>query len=183
MSKKLIAVVVAVLLAAVPASLAQARPGGKGKGPKVERKLAKELERAAKRAKKAKRARKAKKAAYVARGTVAAVDAGAQTVTVSIPDRKGATNRRARAWRGTDVTFDVSGAKLRVRDRNGDGSRDLADVAAGDLAGVLCKLPRVLGEGDVQPFAAKRVVVRRKPAPEPVPAPEPDPEPELEPVP
>lgn len=80
--------------------------------------------------------------AYVARGTVKAVDATAQTLTISVPDVRGATNRHARDWRGTDVTFDVSDARLKVRDVNGDGERNLSDVAVGDFAKILAKLPR-----------------------------------------
>ena len=100
--------------------------------------------------------------AYVAKGTVKAVDPTAKTLTLTVPDRKGATNHHARAWRGTDVTFDLSHARLVVRDVNGDGHRDLADVAVGDSARVLAKLPRTLsGSG---PFAAKRVVVHHRTA-------------------
>jgi hypothetical protein len=115
--------------------------------------------------------------AWVARGTIKAVDATAETLTISVPDVRGATNRHARAWRGEDVTFDVSDARLRVRDVNGDGERNLADVAIGDVAKVLAKLPRVpraqqstaddTTSGD-QVFKAKWVKVRHldRPAPE-----------------
>lgn len=95
--------------------------------------------------------------AYEARGTVSAVDATAMTVTIDVPDKHGATNHHAAAWRGTSVTFDVSKARVRVRDVNGDGKRDLNDVAVGDVARVLAFLPRTLSSTDVQPFAAKRV--------------------------
>jgi hypothetical protein len=115
--------------------------------------------------------------AWVARGTVKAVDATAQTLTISVPDVRGATNRHARAWRGTDVTFDVSDARLKVRDVNGDGERNLSDVAVGDFAKVLAKLPRApraqqstadeTSSGD-QVYKAKWVRVRHsdQPAPE-----------------
>jgi hypothetical protein len=110
--------------------------------------------------------------AYVARGTVKAVDLQAQTITITIADRRGATNRHARGWRGTEVTFDVSDARLRVADVNADGARDLSDVAVGDRAKVLAKLPRRLEsteDAGAQVFKAKRVVVRHRApsAPEP----------------
>src|ERR671935_164794 len=60
-------------------------------------------------------------------GTLGLVRA-AETLTISVYDRKGATNHHARSWRGQDVTFDVSKAHLKVHDVNGDGKRDLADV-------------------------------------------------------
>jgi hypothetical protein len=115
--------------------------------------------------------------AWMARGTVKAVDATAQTITISVFDKKGATNRHARDWRGTDVTFDVSDARLKVRDVNGDGERNLSDVAVGDFAKVLAKLPRMpraqqstadgTTSGD-QVYKAKWVRVRHaeQPAPE-----------------
>jgi hypothetical protein len=77
-----------------------------------------------------------------------------------VPDRRGATNHHAAGWRGQTVTFSLAGARLDVRDVNGDGQRDLADVAAGDSVRVLAMLPATLGATDVQPFAAKRVTVR-----------------------
>jgi hypothetical protein len=98
--------------------------------------------------------------AWEARGTVSAVDATANTITIAVPDRRGATNHHAAAWRGQTVTFSLAGARLDVRDVNGDGQRDLADVAAGDSVRVLAMLPATLGATDVQPFAAKRVTVR-----------------------
>jgi hypothetical protein len=102
--------------------------------------------------------------AWIARGTVKAVDANAKTLTVSVFDRKGATNHHALSWRGQDVTFDVSKARLNVHDVNGDGKRDLADVATGDIARVLAKLPRAPKTGakaaDSTPIPAKRVTVK-----------------------
>lgn len=119
--------------------------------------------------------------AYLARGTVKAVDATAQTLTISVPDVKGATNRHARDWRGTDVTFDVSGARLKVRDVNGDGERNLSDVAVGDFAKVLAKLPRTPrahqstadeGSSGDQVYKAKWVRIRHLEQPMPEQEPE-----------
>jgi len=151
MSKKLSAVLAALAVVAVPAAVAQAHPGrgADRPAPRAERPHApKKL---------------VKPVAYVARGTVKAVDATAKTITITVADRDGATNRHARAWRGTDVTFDVSSARLQVRDVNGDGVRDLADVAVGDLAGVHARLPRLL-DGVAMPYAAKQVRARKAPA-------------------
>jgi hypothetical protein len=101
-----------------------------------------------------------KKVAYVARGVVKDVDPGAGTVTLTVAKRGGATNKHARSWRGDDVTFLVNCAKLKVRDTNGDGNRDLADVKTGDSAAVLAKLPRKLGSS-TQPYLAKQLRVER----------------------
>ena len=152
MSRKIITGFAALALAAVPMAGAQA------KGPDGQRAEAKP-ERTTK-------PPRVKKVAYQARGVVASVDVAAGTLTVSVADRGGATNRAARVWRGKDVTFTVTGSRLKVRDTNGDGKRDLADVAAGDKAKVLAKLPRRLGD-DAGPYAAKRITVKR-PAPKPV---------------
>jgi hypothetical protein len=96
--------------------------------------------------------------AYEARGVVKAVDAGAGTVTLTVAKRGGATNKHARRWRGDDVVFLVNCARLKVRDTNGDGKRDLNDVKVGTRAEVLAKLPRSLGNS-TQPFVAKQLRV------------------------
>jgi len=57
---------------------------------------------------------------------------------------------------GQTVAFDLSGARIVVRDANGDGQRDLGDVAAGDWVLVKARLPRK-DPGD-QPFEAKRLI-------------------------
>jgi hypothetical protein len=63
---------------------------------------------------------------------------------------------RKAGWKGTDVAFDFTAAQIRVADTNGDGSRDLADVAIGDRVKVKARLPkRDPGAG---PYAAQRLV-------------------------
>jgi hypothetical protein len=97
--------------------------------------------------------------AYKAKGVVKAVDANAKTLTLTVGSKKGDTNKHSRAWSGKDVVFDVAGARVKVNhDTNGDGKRDLGDVAAGDRARVLAKLPRS-GPGS-EPYAAKKVTVK-----------------------
>jgi hypothetical protein len=62
---------------------------------------------------------------------------------------------RKAGWKGTDVAFDLSSAQIRVADANGDGVRDLADVAVGDRVKVKARLPkRDPGAG---PYAAQRL--------------------------
>ena len=151
MSKKLGGIFAALALAAAP-GIAQAHQGqgqdhGKAYGhdhaPGLQREQgAREQHKGDGPTLKAHRHHGKARVAYVARGTVKAVDATAGTLTISVPDVRGATNRHARDWRGTDVTFDVSDARLKVRDVNGDGERNLSDVAVGDFAKVLAKLPR-----------------------------------------
>ena len=62
---------------------------------------------------------------------------------------------------GTDVTFDLTNAKIVVRDTNGDGKRDSADLASGDRVVVKARLPRK-DPGD-QPFTATRLVDQTHP--------------------
>jgi hypothetical protein len=152
--RKLAAFAAALAIGALPVGLAQADSShGKGHG----RDNAPGLQHQT-------NAQHSHAVAWIARGTVTAVDANAKTLTVSVFDRKGATNHHALSWRGQDVTFDVSKAHLRVHDVNGDGKRDLADVATGDIARVLAKLPRAskttAKAADSTPIPAKRVTVK-----------------------
>jgi hypothetical protein len=96
--------------------------------------------------------------AWVVAGPVKAVDAAAHRITVTIRQ----ANRHRRALRGRDVIVDVATARLYVRDVNGDGSRDLGDVAAGDRALVLAKLPHNTAWDPARAYPAKRVVVRHR---------------------
>jgi hypothetical protein len=50
-----------------------------------------------------------------------------------------------------------------VRDVNGDGSRDLGDVAVGDRALVLARLPRDTAWNPAAAYPATRVLVRHRP--------------------
>ena len=159
-ARKPAAIAVALGLMALPAGLARADADhGKGKGrdhaPGLQRQEA---------APHSHPAPHSHAVAWIARGTVKAVDANAKTLTVSVFDRKGATNHHARSWRGQDVTFDVSKARLNVHDVNHDGKRDLADVARGDIARVLAKLARAskttATAADNTPIPAKRVTVK-----------------------
>lgn len=103
-----------------------------------------------KKAKKGKGHGKAKN--HVFKGTVVSIDAATSTVVVNIV--KG--NKRARAFKGTDVTFTLDKVrKIRVRDTNGDTKRDLADVQVGDRVQVQAKFAK----GAEGPFAARKFKV------------------------
>jgi len=88
---------------------------------------------------------------YVFAGTVKSI--AGNTVTVSVLH----ANHDAHALVGQDVEFDVSAARIVVRDANGDGKRDLGDVAVGDRVQVLARLPRDLSTA-TQPFAATALI-------------------------
>ena len=92
---------------------------------------------------------------YVFKGKVARV-AAASTVVVAVHK----VNRHGRALRGRDVAFDVTAAQVVVRDVNGDGRRDLADVAVGDRVQVLARLPKRLAGALSEPVAAKGLIVK-----------------------
>jgi hypothetical protein len=97
--------------------------------------------------------------AYKAKGVVKAVDAAGKTVTVTVGTKKGDTNKASRSWSGQDVSFDLSNARIKVNhDTNGDGTRDLKDVAVGNKANVLAKLPK--GTTGTGPFPAKRATFK-----------------------
>jgi hypothetical protein len=99
--------------------------------------------------------------AYQFKGKVAAVDGQVVTLTVA------RANRHSRQFRGQDVQFDVTDAKIRVKDRNGDGERNLADVAVGDRAVVTARLPKRLAQDATQPFTAKKLIAKAQRAPDP----------------
>jgi hypothetical protein len=86
------------------------------------------------------------------KGTVTAVGDGTIDVLV-----KGA-NHHGRVLRGQTVTVDVSTARIVVRDVNGDGVRDLADVAVGDRVLVQSRIAKGAAPDPAQPLVAKRVV-------------------------
>jgi hypothetical protein len=99
------------------------------------------------------------------KGTVTAVGDGTLDVLV-----KGA-NHHGCALRGQTVTVDVSAARIVVRDVNGDGARDLADVAVGDRVLVQSRIAKGETPDPAQPLVAKRVVDKgqKKVHPEPDP--------------
>jgi hypothetical protein len=146
MSRKIGAAVAALALAGVPA-LAQARPPGHDEN------HAAHGHRVMPRAPRA-----AKPVVWVVAGPVKAVDAGAHRITVTIRQ----ANRHRRALRGRDVIVDLTAARLHVRDVNGDGLRDLGDVAVGDRALVLARLPRNTMWDPATAYPAKHVVVRHR---------------------
>ena len=100
-----------------------------------------------------------KVATYEFKGLVVAVGDGAVQVEVTHG------NSRGRRFKGQTLTFDVTKARLSVADANGDGNRDLADVAAGDRVNVQAKLPR--GAVDATQALPARRLVDKGPAPTP----------------
>jgi hypothetical protein len=92
---------------------------------------------------------------YELRGSVVAVDAGAGTVTVAV--KKANHGRRGARLRQQTVQFDVSSARIVVRDVNHDGTRDLNDVAEGDAVRVQANLPRTGSLDLTQPIAARQL--------------------------
>ena len=85
---------------------------------------------------------------YVFKGTYA----GTNGVNVT----KGNNHVKKANLVGTLVTFDLASAAIVVDDVNGDGARNLTDVATGDKVVVKARLPRK--EPGTQPFAAKQLV-------------------------
>jgi VCBS repeat-containing protein len=89
----------------------------------------------------------------ILKGAVTAVDTTANTVTVSVTGG----NHAAKAFKGQTVVFDVSKARIRAADSNGNGTRnELADVAANDK--VLVHVHLAKGTTATPPLAAKQLV-------------------------
>jgi hypothetical protein len=102
------------------------------------------------------------------RGTVKAVAAAAGTVTVTIARAE----RGGRALRGQDVVFTVApGTRVQSADRNADGTRDLADVAAGDRIRVVARVSRRQLADGLTTAAAQRIKARAPKAAQPAPQP------------
>jgi hypothetical protein len=95
---------------------------------------------------------------YNLRGSVVSVDPTTDTVVVQV--KQANHGRRGRALSGQSVTVDLTGARVRVADANGDGTRDINDVAAGDRVEVRVRLPRSQPADLSQPVAAQRFVDR-----------------------
>jgi hypothetical protein len=110
-----------------------------------------------------KHTKKPKTRALNIKGTVAAVGDGTVDVLVK------SANRHGRALKGQTVTVDVSDARIRVRDVNGDGNRDLADVAVGDRVLVQSRIAKGAAPDPAQPVVAKRLVDKGAPKVEPAP--------------
>jgi hypothetical protein len=90
--------------------------------------------------------------ALIVKGTVSAV--GTDTIDVVVSGG----NHHARDLKGQTVTVDVSNARIVVRDVNGDGKRDLSDVAVGDRVVVHARIDKGATVDPSQPIVAKRVV-------------------------
>jgi hypothetical protein len=108
--------------------------------------------------------RPAPKVTFVFKGTLASVETSAKVGVVSVKR----VNRHARAYTGKDVTFDLSSARVVIRDVNKDGKRNLDDAAAGDRVLVQARLPR--RSTDVaEPIKARAMVDGGQPKPKPAP--------------
>jgi hypothetical protein len=89
----------------------------------------------------------------VFKGTVTAVDTTANTVTITVTSG----NHAAKSFKGQDVVFDVSTARIRAADKNANGTRnELADVVAGDK--VLIHVHLAKGATATPPLPARQLV-------------------------
>jgi hypothetical protein len=95
------------------------------------------------------------------KGTVSAVGDG----TIDVLVKK--ANHHGKALRGQTVTVDVASARIVVHDVNGDGERNLADVAVGDRVLVHSRIAKGATPDPAQPLVAKRVVDRGQPKADP----------------
>jgi predicted NodU family carbamoyl transferase len=91
------------------------------------------------------------------KGTVAAV--AADSVQVSVLH----ANHHGSALVGATVTVDLTKARIVVRDVNGDGARDLADVAVGDRVLVQARIDIGATPHPATPIVAKRLVDKGAP--------------------
>ena len=132
MTKRLMAVVLGAAVLAVPGTAVAGNGHGKGKG---QEKAAEKRAKHESKSKKGKRDAKAKKpVTFVFKG----VYKGDGVVTVS----KGNAHARKGGYVGTDVTFDLSAAKLVVADTDGTPGSTAADLQVGDEVLVQARLPR-----------------------------------------
>ena len=86
------------------------------------------------------------------KGTVSAV--GDNSVDVLVKR----ANHHGHVLVGQTVTVDLSNARVVVRDVNGDGVRNLSDVAVGDRVVVQARIAKGGTADASQPLAAKRLV-------------------------
>ena len=95
--------------------------------------------------------------ALILKGTVSAVGDGSVDVLVK------KANHHGKALAGQTLTVDVSNARIKVRDVNGDGARDLGDVAVGDRVVVQARIEKGATPDASTPLAAKRLVDKGAP--------------------
>jgi hypothetical protein len=88
----------------------------------------------------------------IVKGTVASVDGTVVTIAVN------RANHHGRAFAGQQVQLDVSAARLQVKDVNGDGTRDVNDMAAGDRVLAQLRVPRGVALDLTQAFATRRLL-------------------------
>jgi hypothetical protein len=135
-----LAAITAIGAAAISPAVAAAHPGhGNGKGQQHAQSHGKAKPHAV---------------TYVFKGTW---NAAAGTVTV----KGGNSHVRKAGFVGQDVQFDLTGAKVVVRDTNGDGHRNASDLMDGDRVVVTARLPRS-GAG-APPFKARMIVDQTHP--------------------
>jgi hypothetical protein len=75
-------------------------------------------------------------------GTLAWIERDGRLAVLRVHD----TNRRARAFRGRNVTVDLTGALVSAPDRDSDGRRSAGDLLPGERVSVRANLDRWLSE-------------------------------------
>jgi hypothetical protein len=96
--------------------------------------------------------------ALIAHGTVVSVDSTNNTAVVQVTR----TNHHGAGLVGTQVTVDLSNARISVADVNADGQKNLADLAAGDRILVQGRIP--LHGSLTAALVAKRLIDQTHPA-------------------
>ena len=80
----------------------------------------------------------------VLQGEIASVKRGERTSSLVVSVKK--TNSVARRFRGKDINVDIAtgkyGTRVETKDHNGDGKRNAADLAAGDLVVIQSRVPK-----------------------------------------
>lgn len=95
------------------------------------------------------------------------VSAEGTVVTIAVTK----ANAHGKGCRGSELTFDISDARVRTADNNADGVRDAADVMAGHRVLVHASVPRIKGRKTACPLAegvtadATRLVNKSRAAP------------------